>query len=132
MKTILVDAVYTFIIKNSNNEFEIFQEMFELLEQYPNQKLVLTNASDDKFELYKLNELPYNFFTLKHNPEKTNPEYFKILLNTYNLKAEDVIYFEHSIEAVKSAESVRIKSYFYDENKKDLVGLKNFLDTNLN
>jgi len=130
MKTILVDAVYCFIIKNENG-FQIFQDMFDLLEEYPNQKLVLTNASDDKFEEYKLNNLPYKFFTLKHNPEKTNPEYFKILLDTYDLKSEDVIYFEHSIDAVKSAESVGIKSYFYDENKKDLVGLKNFLDTNL-
>ncbi len=132
MKTILVDAVYTFIPKRDDGSFEISNDMFELLEKYPNPKLVLTNASEEKFEQYKLNNLPYKFFTLKHNPEKTNPEYFSILLNTYNLKPEEVIYFEHNIDAVKSAESVGIKSYFYDEHKKDLEALKNFLDQNLN
>ena len=40
MKTILVDAVNTFVIKGDG----IFKEMSELLEQYPNRKIILTNA----------------------------------------------------------------------------------------
>ncbi len=130
MKTILVDAVYTFIIK-SGDKFELNKSMHELLEKYPNKKIILTNASDDKYESYGLNNMPYEFFTLKHNPDKIDPKYFEIFLNQYNLKAEDVVYFEHDIEAVKSAKSVGINSYFYDENKKDLVELDNFLKTNL-
>ena len=130
MKIILVDAVYTFIVKD-NDKFELNKSMYELLERYPNKKIILTNASDDKFELYGLNNVPYEFFTLKHNPDKINPKYFEIFLDQYNLKAEDVVYFEHDIEAVKSAKSVGINSYFYDENKKDLVELDNFLKINL-
>ena len=130
MKTILVDAVYTFIIK-SGDKFELNKSMHELLEKYPNKKIILTNASDDKYESYGLNNMPYEFFTLKHNPDKIDPKYFEIFLNQYNLKAEDVVYFEHDIEAVKSAKSVGINSYFYDENKKDLVELDNFLKINL-
>ncbi len=130
MKIILVDAVYTFILK-VGDKFELNNNMYELLEKYPNKKIVLTNASDDKFELYGLNNLPYEFFTLKHNPDKIDPKYFEIFLAEYNLKPEDVIYFEHDIEAVKSAQLAGINSYLYDENKKDLEELDNFLKTSL-
>lgn len=130
MKIILVDAVYTFILK-VGDKFELNKNMYELLEKYPNKKIVLTNASDDKFELYGLNNLPYEFFTLKHNPDKIDPKYFEIFLTEYNLKPEDVVYFEHDIKAVKSAQLAGINSYLYDENKKDLVELDHFLKKNL-
>lgn len=130
MKTILVDAAYCFTIEKEG-KFEVFQDMYDLLETYPNKKIVLSGANDDKIEFYALNNLPYEFFTLKHNPEKTDPKYYEILLDKFRLKSEDVVYFEHNIDAIKSAESVGIKSYFYDNDKKDLEGLKNFLDENL-
>ena len=44
---------------------------------------------------------------------------------------EEVIYFEHNPKAVTSAQSVGIKAYFYNNEKKDLKGLKVFLDINL-
>lgn len=121
MKTILVDAINGLILENGT----LFQEMYELLETYPNRKIVLTGA---KFTLINS---PYEVFTLNHDPEKTDPEYFNTLFKHYNLKSEDVIYFEHNMDAVKSAESVGIKSYFYDNKKEDLVALKQFVDANL-
>lgn len=130
MKTILVDAAYTFTIEKEG-KFEIFQEMYDLLETYPNKKIVLSGADDDKIKVYALDNLPYEFFTLKHNPEKTDPKYFEILLEKFGLDKDDVVYFEHNMNAVKSAESVGIKSYFYDNDKKDLESLKNFLDENI-
>lgn len=72
-----------------------------------------------------------NFFSLKHDPNKTDPKYFEILLALKHLTPEQVVYFEHNIDAVKSAESLGIKSYFYDHTKKDLAALKYFLDDNL-
>jgi HAD superfamily hydrolase (TIGR01509 family) len=130
MKTILVDAVYCFIIENYG-KFEIFQEMYDLLETYPNKKIVLSGADDEQIIKFGLDKIPYELFTLKHNPEKTDPKYFEILLERFGLNKEDVVYFEHSLEAVKSAESVGIKSYFYDNDKKKLESLKSFLDKNL-
>jgi FMN phosphatase YigB (HAD superfamily) len=130
MKTILVDAAYTFTIEK-NEKFEIFKEMLDLLESYPNKKIVLSGANDEQIIKYGLDNIPYELFTLKHNPEKTDPKYYEILLEQFGLKSDDVVYFEHNVEAVKSAESVGIKSYFYDEEKKDLESLKNFLDENL-
>lgn len=127
MKTILVDAINGLILENGT----IFQEMYEMLETYPNPKIVLTGANDEQYEKFKLSKSPYDVFTLKHNPEKTDPKYFEILLDHYSLKPEDVIYFEHNMNAMKSAESFGIKSYFYDHTKEDIVALKQFLDLNI-
>ena len=127
MKTILVDAVFCFV----SNQGEIFTEMYELLETFPNKKIILTGADDVQFTKFGLDKMPYEVFTLKHNPEKTDPEYFNTLLSKYNLNSDEVIYFEHNMDAVKSAESVGIKSYFYDDSKKDLVELKEFITNNI-
>ena len=127
MKTILVDAVYTFV----SDQGVIFQEMYDLLETFPNRKIVLTGANDVQFREFGLEKVPYEVFTLKHNPEKTDPKYFEMLLSKFGLTKDDVIYFEHNPSAVKSAESVGIKTYFYDPDKKDLKALKNFLTGNL-
>jgi len=127
MKVILVDAVHCFISEKG----EIFKEMYDLLEKYPNKKVILTGAKYEKFKVYNLDKMPYEVFTLQHNPDKINPDYYKILLKKLNLKKENVIYFEHSLDAVESAESIGIKTYYYDSNMKDLIALREFLDANL-
>jgi HAD superfamily hydrolase (TIGR01509 family) len=128
MKVILVDAINCFFLKKTG----IFKDMFDLLEEYPNRKIILTGANDEDRKKYNFFNLPYGVFTLEHDPEKTDPKYYGTLLERFNLKAEDVIYFEHNENAVKSAESVGIKTYFYDKENKDLLALKKFLDENLN
>ncbi len=70
MKTILVDAVDTFVIEGEG----IFREMHDLLETFPNRKIILTGANDEQFKEFGLDKMPYEVFTLKHNPEKTDPE----------------------------------------------------------
>jgi len=127
MKTILVDGISGLIHKDGT----LFKEMYELLEQYPNPKLVLTGANDYQWKEFNLGISPYEVFTLKHDPEKTDPAYFKILLAKYDLGRDDVVFFEHNEEAVKSAESLGIKTYFYDDTQRDLVALKTFLDSSL-
>lgn len=127
MKTILVDAVDCFV----SDTGEIYMEMHELLESYPNKKIILTGANDEQFKKFGLGKMPYEVFTLKHNPEKTDPTYYQKMLEQFGLKADEVVYFEHNPEAVKSAESVGINSYFFDYDKKDLNGLRNYLESNL-
>jgi HAD superfamily hydrolase (TIGR01509 family) len=126
MKTILVDAVNTFV-----NQGQIFLEMKDLLDLYPNKKIILTNADDEQIKEFGLINLPYELFTLKHQPNKTDPKYFELMLENFNLKKEAVIYFEHNLEAVKSAQSLGINTFHYDKDKKDLIVLKNFLDNNI-
>ncbi|OGG37606.1 hypothetical protein A2110_00470 [Candidatus Jorgensenbacteria bacterium GWA1_54_12] len=127
MKTILVDAVDTFVIEGEG----IFKEMHDLLETFPNRKIILTGANDEQFKEFGLDKMPYEVFTLKHNPEKTDPRYYETMLAHFGLSKDDVVYFEHNPNAVKSAESVGITSYHYDPEKKDLVALKDFLTENL-
>jgi 8-oxo-dGTP diphosphatase len=126
-KVILVDAVNTFVDKETG----MFQEMYELLEQYPNKKIVLTNADDEQMEKFGLNDLPYEVFTLKHNPNKPDPVYFQTMLKHFDLKADEVIYFEHNEDAIKSAQSVEITSFHYDSVQKDLDSLQSFLNKNI-
>lgn len=126
MKTILVDAVDCFV----SDEGEIFQEMYDLLETYLNKKIILTGANDEQYVQFGLDKMPYEVFTLKHDPEKTDPKYYELLLEKYSLNIDDVLYFEHNPKAVESAKSVGINSYYYDNDKKDLESLKAFLDSN--
>ena len=127
MKTILVDAVDAFVIKGEG----IFKEMHELLEKYPNRKIILTGANDEQMEKFGLNNMPYEVFTLKHDPEKTDPEYFRKMFEQFELNKDDVVYFEHNPEAVKSAQSVGVTSYHYNSEKRGLDSLKQFLDQNI-
>lgn len=126
MKTILVDAVNTFVVDG-----EIFEPLRDLLEKYPNRKIILTNANDEQLIQFGLQNLPYELFTLKHNPDKIDPEYFNNMLKHFKLESHDVVYFEHNPEAVKSAQSVGIMTYHYDPQKKDLVSLQKFFEKNL-
>lgn len=130
MKIILADAVDTFAIE-VNREYEVFEEMHKLLESFPNRKILVTGADNEQFKEWNLDKMPYEVFTLKHNPEKTDSKFYETLLKHFNLNKEDVIYFEHNPKAVESAQSVGIKSYFYDPEKKDLEALKKFLEENL-
>ena len=127
MKIILVDAVYTLV----SEEGKIFDDMHKMLETYQNRKIILTNADYENDNKFGLNDMPYEIFTLKHNPNKTDPEYYKQMLKHFDLTKDDVVYFEHNADAVKSAESVGITAYNYDKDKKDLEALKKFLDENL-
>ena len=106
MKTLLVDAVDAFVIESEG----IFKEMHGLLETYPNPKIILTGANDEQFKTFGLDTMPYEVFTLKHDPEKTNPAYFEKMLAHFGLKPEDVVYFEHDEKAVRSAKKNMIKA----------------------
>lgn len=75
MKTILVDAVDCIVMEDGGG-FGIFREMRDLLETFPNRKIVLTGANDEQFKKFGLDKMPYEIFTLKHNPEKTDQKYY--------------------------------------------------------
>jgi HAD superfamily hydrolase (TIGR01509 family) len=127
MKIILVDAVNAFV----SEEGKIDSDIYKMLEHYPHKKIILTGTNDAQMKKFGLDNMPYEVFTLKHDPEKTDPKYFEMMLKHFSLTPNDVIYFEHNADAVKSAQSVGINTYFYDNNKRDLAGLEEFLKVSL-
>lgn len=127
MKTILIDAIQTFVLETG----EIYEPLYELLEKFDNPKIIVTNADDDEILEFGLNEMPYPVFTKKHEPNKSDPKFFKDLLEHFELDASDAVYFEHDQVAVDSASSLGIKSYHYDSEVKDMAKLKKFLNENL-
>lgn len=127
MKVILVDAIDAFVSKEGG----IFEEMHVLLETFPNRKILLAGADDERMKEFGLDKAPYEVFTLKQDPPKIDPAYYKEMLEHFGLSKDDVVYFEHNEDAVKSARSVGIKTYFYDNGQKDLEALREFLVKNL-
>ena len=127
MKVILVDAINTLIIPDKG----MYEPLLKVLEDYPNRKIVLTGANNEEFIQHGLDKIPYEVFTLKHNPEKSNPSYYKILLEQFDLVVEDLVYIEHNLEAIHSAESLNIKAFHYDKDLKDVNKLTQFLEINI-
>ncbi len=126
-KIILVDAINSLI----NRDGTVFQEMHELLEEFPNKKIILTGANDEQFEKFNLHKAPYEVFTLKHDPEKIDPQYYRTMLARYGLQATNAVYFEHDPAAVESAGSVGILTYSYDHEERDLGALRHFLEAEI-
>jgi HAD superfamily hydrolase (TIGR01509 family) len=127
MKTILVDAIHAFVIQGEG----IFEAMHALLETFDNPKIILTGANAGQMKTFGLDRMPYEVFTLGHDPEKSDPAYYRTMLAHFGLDSDAVVYFEHDPAAVESARSVGINTYHYDQDKQDLDALKKFLTDNL-
>lgn len=127
MKTILVDAMHTII----NTEGVLDKKIYELLEQYQNPKIIVTNMQVNMFQRLAMDLLPYPVFTLSKQPSKLETQYFEILMEEYNLFPSECIYFEHNKQAIASAESIGITSYYFDSEKRDIQSLQEFLKNNL-
>ena len=125
-KTILVDAWNTFVTHNGINK-----ELLSILDSFQNQKIIVTNANDSERIKFGIINMPYPVFSLSHNPNKTSPEYFEKLFKVYNLSANNVVYFEHNKDAIKSALSVGICSFWYNHEKPNIEELVTFLKSNL-
>lgn len=125
MKTILVDAWNTFVTEEGIN-----LDLKKLLDSYPNNKIILTNATEEELVKFGIVNMPYPVFSLAHNPNKTDANYFVKMLQHFNLKIEDVVYFEHNVDAVTSAKSIGISTFHYNKLEK-LDYLTTFLNSNL-
>ena len=127
MKTILVDAWNTLITGNG-----VDTAMKNLLDQFPNPKIIVTNANAEEQQAFGMVNLPYPLYSMNHHPDKTDPYYFESLLKEYDLEPKQTVYFEHNYDAVASAASTGIKAFWFDKDARDLGKLKEFLLESLN
>lgn len=126
MKTILVDAWNTFVTEDWAN-----LEMRKMLDNFPNKKIILTNANEEEKVKFGIVDMPYEVFSLSHNPNKTDGWFYEKMLESYSLSNTDVVYFEHNKDAVEKAKEVWINTFWYDKDKKDIKNLEHFLKDNL-
>ena len=86
MKTILIDAWNTFVNENGVNH-----EMKSILDHFNNNKIIVTNANEEEKTTFGIVNMPYPVFSLEHNPNKTDPDYFKKMLDYFNLSIEQLL-----------------------------------------
>ena len=122
-KVILVDAYHCLFTENGINK-----KMQEILDSFPNRKIVLTNADDEQMKRFGIDTSPYEVFTLKHNPNKTDGGYYEKMLEYFNLHPSDCVYIEHNKDAITQAEKVGMRSFHYEN---DLELLEQFIKENL-
>ena len=122
MKIILVDAWNTFVTEEG-----MFVAMKDMLDTFENRKIIVTNANPEERIKYGIVNMPYDVFSLEHNPNKTDPQYFVKLLKHYHLQPSEVVYFEHNPEAIESAKSIGINAYKYDHIIKNIKAVETFI-----
>ena len=73
--------------------------------------------------------LPYEIFTCEGNPNKSNPKYFKKLLESKKLLSNHCLYIDHKTENLESANKHNIKGihftgdFNYESIKKEFDSL---------
>ncbi len=126
MKTILVDAWNTFVTEDGVNE-----DLQNFLEQYENPKIIVTNANEDQKISLGIVDMPYEVYSLAHNPDKDSPVYFEKFFAEFGLTKDDVVYFEHNEDAVKCGKSLGIPTFWYQKWEDNREKLKTFFENNL-
>jgi FMN phosphatase YigB (HAD superfamily) len=126
MKTILIDAWNTFVTEEG-----IDHDIHRILELYTNPKIIVTNATEHQRTDLRIVNMPYEVFSLNHNPEKTDPLYFETFLTKFNLNSEDIVYIEHNQLAVNSARTIGILTYHFDHLERDCQNLSDFLQKSI-
>lgn len=119
---IIADALNSLIEKETN---KLNLELAELLEGYNTQIIVASNAPEEKIRQV-LGDFNFEIFTTNKKILKTDPAYYKKLLEKYDLKNNQVICFEFRKERAETAEKVGIKSIQYENPE----GVREFIDAN--
>ena len=130
VETILVDAVFCLIHKGDEG-LSLNTELCDFLEAQNKQIIVVTNAKDSVLlEIKKLLEhTKFVVFSLQFNPEKTDPEYYKKLIQMYSLDLSKTIYIDHSLDNIAASTQCGIETYQYVDNQETIDFLKARIET---
>ncbi len=118
---ILVDAIHCLIDKEKGVNIELADFLRSLRDNSAVRIIIVTNAPKEEI---KEKIKPYNFeiFTLEKDPDKTNPEYFKKMIQRYNWidSEKRIIYFDHSKENIESAKKAGINLVKWYKNDAEI------------
>ena len=127
IKTILIDGINTLF----DSERTLNEELLKTINKFNAKKVIVTNIirKDPKNQtiVKTAKENNLDLFTLEGNPEKTNPKFFKQLLEEFHLNPEEIIYFDHKEENLESAKKAGIKKIQLYKNNKQI---KEFIENN--
>lgn len=76
-KIILVDAANTFVTEDGKKNLD----MQNMLDGFSHRKIIVTNANEEEKITYGIVDMPYDVFSLAHNPNKTDAAYFAQLMD---------------------------------------------------
>lgn len=128
-RLILVDGMCCVYDEN----FKINKELLDVIMSFNSHCVLVVNKFREKgLKLIKEsslgNDANWQTFSLEEKEiKKTSPEYFKILLDKFNLIPEEVIYFDHDKKNIETAKKLGILSKQYI----DTISIKNFIEDNL-
>ena len=123
IRTILVDGLGCIY----DEDFKINEKLANIINKFNAKKILVVSGSREKGRKASEEYLSDAFSLEEKGVKKDNPEFFRVLLKKYNLKPEEVVYFDHAEANIKSAESLRIKSKIY----KDDASVEKFIQDNL-
>jgi leucyl-tRNA synthetase/ADP-ribose pyrophosphatase YjhB (NUDIX family) len=127
--TILIDAVFCLINKTESG-MSLNQELFDYLERLPQRKIVVTNAKDQNLVTIKqLVGDKFEVFSLRFDPEKTDPKFYETMIKNLSIDTSSTIYFDHNTDNLKSAKSNGIHCFQYTSNQQAISTLKTLFDT---
>ena len=123
MKTLLVDAVRTIITSDKEYTIDTWwlnKDLADYLTTLNNcRTIVVTNAPGSKLAKIQryLSDYDFEIYSLENNPWKTDPEFFKKLLQDKQIEASDCFYFDHKQENLEAAIMNGIEWVLYVNNE---------------
>jgi HAD superfamily hydrolase (TIGR01509 family) len=122
-KTILIDGMNCIYDK----EFNVNDKLLGIINSFNNRKILVVNGFRD-IGLKILEGNNFEGFSLEEEGiKKDDVRYFEKLFDKFNLKAEEVVYFDHNEVNVETAKRLGIKSILFKDEEK----IKEFLQKNL-
>lgn len=106
-----------------DEKFNVDQGLFDLLNKLNVRKILVVNGFKEEAEKI-LGDKNYEVFSFKNEIKKDNPEFFRKLLQKYNLDSKQVFYLDHSSDNVNSAITEGILSEIYSDNEQAEVFLR--------
>lgn len=105
--------------ENSIEAIKNVQEFIEKKQQNYN-FYYLTNINQENFEVRKDHSILKSFqggiASCDVNVRKPNPEIYQILLQKYNLKAEESVFIDDKLENIQAARNLNFETILFDEN----------------